>query len=78
MEYRTFITKFRAAAGAVAFAGMIATSGTALATPAADVIFVVDESGSMSGEHAWLGTMVASMEANLIAAGVGGGIDKNR
>jgi hypothetical protein len=36
----------------------------------ADVLFVVDESGSMSGEHAWLGTMVGQLETQLIAAGV--------
>ena len=35
----------------------------------ADVIFVVDESGSMGGEHAWLGTMITSLESSLVAAG---------
>lgn len=38
---------------------------------AADVVFIVDESGSMSGEHAWLGGMIGSLEAELTAAGVG-------
>jgi hypothetical protein len=38
----------------------------------ADVIAVVDESGSMSGEHAWLGTMVGSLESGLQGAGVTG------
>ncbi len=36
----------------------------------ADVLFVVDESISMGGEHAWIGTMVTDLEAGLIAAGV--------
>jgi hypothetical protein len=38
----------------------------------ADVIAVVDESGSMAGEHAWLGTMVGSLESGLQGAGVTG------
>ena len=38
----------------------------------ADIIAVVDESGSMSGEHAWLGTMVGSLETGLQNAGVTG------
>ena len=36
---------------------------------AADIVFLVDESGSMAGEHTWLGTMVSSLEAELQAAG---------
>lgn len=47
--------------------------GTALeanAASTADIVFLVDESGSMSGEHAWIGGMVAALETNLIAAGV--------
>ena len=35
----------------------------------ADIVFVVDESGSMSGEHAWLGGMVGSLDTALVAAG---------
>ena len=41
-----------------------ATSGTL------DVIFVVDESGSMAGEQAFLGDFVPDLEAGLIGAGV--------
>jgi len=37
---------------------------------AADIVFVVDESGSMSTEHAWLDGMVASLDSKLTAAGV--------
>lgn len=44
---------------------------TAFAADYADVIFVVDESGSMGGEHAWITGMVADLEAGLVDAGVG-------
>lgn len=55
----------------VALAMIFAMSPTtARAATMADVIFVVDESGSMAGEHAWLGSMVTSLEAGLIGAGV--------
>lgn len=43
---------------------------SARAATTADVVFVVDESGSMSGEHAWLGSMVSSLDAQLGLAGV--------
>lgn len=33
----------------------------------ADIITVVDESGSMSGEHAWLSGMISSLDAALAA-----------
>lgn len=35
------------------------------------VVFVVDESGSMAGEHRWLGTAVTALEENLQQTGVG-------
>ena len=50
----------------------------AQATPAAEVIFVVDESGSMSGELSWLELMITSMETHLLVSGIGAGVDKNR
>jgi len=37
-----------------------------------DIMFVVDESGSMSGEHAWIGGMVTQLDSALNAAGVTG------
>jgi hypothetical protein len=44
---------------------------TAQAAPAfADVITIVDESGSMSGEHAWLGGMIGSLDTGLNTAGL--------
>lgn len=57
--------------------GMVLLIGLALSAPAmaattADVIVVVDESGSMGGEHAWIGPMIASLDAALSTAGVTG------
>ena len=43
----------------------------ALATTA-DIVFVVDESGSMSGEHSWIKNMAGSLDTALNAAGVTG------
>ena len=49
-------------------------SGTASAAPImADIMAIVDESGSMSTEHAWLGGMMTSLDAGLVAAGLTGG-----
>lgn len=53
-------------------------SPVAMAGPAVDTVVVVDESGSMSGEIAWLPYMVSQLEANLIAKGYGVGGDINR
>lgn len=50
--------------------------GTLIATPAsaapvfADVVAIVDESGSMSGEHGWLGGMVSALDGQLNTAGL--------
>lgn len=42
------------------------------ATPlSADVVFIVDESGSMSAEHTWMNSMIGSLESGLIGQGVG-------
>jgi von Willebrand factor type A domain/PEP-CTERM motif len=46
------------------------SAGAAFAASTADVIFVVDESGSMSTEHTWISSMVTSLDNGLIAAGV--------
>ncbi len=49
------------------------TVSKASANPFADVVFVVDESGSMAGEHAWLdgGDSIAlNLETGLVNAGV--------
>lgn len=34
-----------------------------------DLMFVVDESGGMSGEHGWVGSMVTSLDSALVSAG---------
>lgn len=67
--------KFKLASSVVAGAMFLAVAGNALAADYADVIFVVDESGSMGGEHAWLGSMITSLESNLNANQVGDGTD---
>ena len=52
-------------------AGLI-NGNLALAATTADIVFVVDESGSMSGEHAWLTDMVTTLDTELNANGVTG------
>jgi len=43
-----------------------AISAPAFAVPiTTDIISVVDESGSMGGEHAWLGNMISSLDSEL-------------
>jgi len=54
----------------VAVACVLLAAGVAGAANSADVLFVVDESGSMATEHAWLSTMVTDLENGLVAAGV--------
>ncbi len=44
----------------------------ALAATTADIIFVVDESGSMAGEHKWISNMVSTLNTGLVNAGVTG------
>ncbi len=59
-------------AGTAGVAAAVMMSSAAVAVPiTADVVFLVDESGSMSGEHAWLSTMISSLETGLTGAGVG-------
>ncbi|MCG8517744.1 MAG: PEP-CTERM sorting domain-containing protein [Pseudomonadales bacterium] len=54
-------------------AALALASTSSLAAPiSADVVFLVDESGSMAGEHTWLGNMISSLESGLQAKGVGG------
>lgn len=43
-----------------------------------DIVFLVDESGSMDTEHAWLTTLPNTLEAALIAANIGAGANPNR
>lgn len=63
---------------AAALVGLGALAPQTYAADYADVIVVVDESGSMSGEHNWLAGMITSLETRLVGAGVGSGADANR
>ena len=54
--------------GAVALA--LSISPSVLAASFADFIFVVDESGSMGGEQAWLGSVINDLDAGLAAENV--------
>ncbi|SFK25795.1 putative Ig domain-containing protein [Lysobacter sp. cf310] len=60
---------------AMCMAGGERTSSLAAA---ADVVVVVDESGSMSGEHDWIADFAAPLEAHLTTNGVGDGAVPNR
>lgn len=57
-------------------ASLIIALGALAAAPAsagplfADVVAIVDESGSMSGEHAWLGGMITSLDTQLNSHGL--------
>ncbi|MDO9136008.1 hypothetical protein [Hydrogenophaga sp.] len=64
------------AAGALAAASVVTT--TAQAAPAfADVIVMMDESGSMAGEQVWIASQIPTLNAGLVAEGVGvGGTNK--
>lgn len=54
-------------------ASLSAISAASVAAPVfADVVGIVDESGSMSGEHDWLAGMVTSLQSGLVDAGVTG------
>jgi hypothetical protein len=55
-----------------AVAGLALALSSANAATTADVLFVVDESGSMSGEHAWIAGMVSTLDTALTGAGVTG------
>lgn len=64
----------------VALSGCLAAGAhSVLAADIADVAIVIDESGSMSGEHSWIGSAISSLETSLIANGIGGsGTSGNR
>ncbi|WP_254567807.1 vWA domain-containing protein [Oscillatoria sp. HE19RPO] len=56
----------------------IGLTPSAQAASFADFIFVVDESGSMSGEHSWLGQSIGELEFALRGKGVGVRSEENR
>jgi len=52
-----------------ALAGALVLSTGAIALPiTTDIVSVVDESGSMGGEHAWLSGMISDLDAALVTA----------
>src|SRR5690606_11945179 len=58
---------------AVLTAGAVTMATAAPINPVADVVFIVDESGSMDAEHAWLGSLVSAvggLDDKLALAGV--------
>lgn len=56
----------------------VLVAGSAQAAPLyADIVTLVDESGSMATEHEWLPGMIQDLEAGLIDAGVGAGVTPN-
>lgn len=62
--------KSNAVIAAALLAVLPAFSARAAVNTMADIVVVVDESGSMGGEHAWIGGMIANLNTNLVAAGV--------
>ncbi|MGI3210119.1 hypothetical protein ACROSR_03290 [Roseovarius tibetensis] len=69
---RNFLSLGLAAAGALALTGLTAgTVHAATVNTNANVIFIVDESGSMAGEQAFLkDTVVDALDSGLAAEGV--------
>ena len=57
---------------AVAVGVMLGCAAVAQANSVANVIFVVDESGSMTSEHAWLKELVHDLDAALDAENIDG------
>ncbi|MCU7815438.1 MAG: putative Ig domain-containing protein [Candidatus Thiodiazotropha sp. (ex Rostrolucina anterorostrata)] len=55
----------------------LTTTEAALGPVAADVIVVIDESGSMSGEQRWVAEVMPLLEQNLQEYGVGGESQEN-
>lgn len=50
--------------------GMLTMANVSASPLFADVVAIVDESGSMSGEHAWLGGMITSLDSELVTKGL--------
>jgi hypothetical protein len=66
------MNQFKMIAGAAAFASAAALGSAALAVnTTSNVVFIVDESGSMGGDQAFLAnTVIGGLDAGLAAAGV--------
>lgn len=51
-------------------ASALLSASSTFAASTADVVFIIDESGSMAGEHSWISNMVSSLDTELNNAGV--------
>jgi len=71
-------TSLKIKAIVLACSAMLGMQSASALPVSADVIAIVDESGSMSGEHAWLGGMMASLDAGIVAQNVGTGSQANQ
>lgn len=62
-----------------AVAALLATSAAVTAADQyADVVVVMDESGSMATEQGWIADMIPALESGLLSKGVGSGATPNR
>lgn len=50
--------------------GLLSVTNASASPLFADVVAIVDESGSMSGEHAWMGGMMTSLDSELVTKGL--------
>jgi hypothetical protein len=65
--------KLKAMVVAFAAAGLFASGGQAVAIPTtADVVVIMDESGSMGGEQAWMTSLIPTLDAKLVSEGLTG------
>ncbi len=61
---------------AAAVAGLTALNASAISI-AVDIVSVVDESGSMGGEHAWIDDAILALETELVATAAGDPLSSN-
>ncbi len=67
-----------ATTGVFALTLTVAPKANAVNVKAVDTVVIIDESGSMAGEQAWIQQVIPALESALQAAGVGSGADANR
>lgn len=67
-----FVKRALAIASTMVLLSALVSVMPASAASTADVVFVVDESGSMAGEHSWISTMVTQLDTSLNTNGVTG------
>jgi hypothetical protein len=60
----------RSLLGVAVSAALMFFSAQAAAAPFADVVVIMDESGSMGGEQAWMGPTITSLETGLLGEGL--------